>query len=81
MTAAPAAPELQVPLAIKFVIAIAIVAAANRVSPGIIQAVLLLVVLYLASTHADEVASLARDASNSLHSILAKPVPETGHGR
>ncbi len=50
--------ELQVPLAVKLVIGLAVIWWINGVAPEIARAILLLVVLYLALTNAPKIAEL-----------------------
>lgn len=74
----PAAPQVPRAVALLAVIGLAIVG--NRYSPGILQAVLALVVLYVALTHSDRVLGLVGQGPSSLARAFHPEPDHSGPG-
>jgi hypothetical protein len=64
---------LKVPTVLKIIIAIAFLLAMNEIAPGLPQAVLVLVALYLLLRHSAEIATLLSNAVDDFGGALRPP--------
>lgn len=71
---------LRVPTGVRIAVAIALLLVLNQVAPGIPQAVLVLVGLYLLLKHSDRIATILADAVDDFDRTLA-PSPSGGKKR